>query len=768
MATSSSSDLLRQALELHHAGRLADAEGIYRRILAAEPRNHHALHFLGVLRAQVGDMLGSVDLVGRSIQLNANDPLAHFHMGEALRALERNAEAAEHYTRTVALKPDFAEAHCARAGVLIALGRWNDALDASARALALKRDLVEAEHHRGCALFELKRYGESLAAFDRAAAMNPNLFECHDGRGDALMKLGRAQEALAAFDRALALRPDAIAVLANRAAVLVELDRLDEALKIFGEVLSRDPAFAPAYFNLGNALLGVKRNEEALAAFDAAIALRPDWGEARYNRTAALDELNRDDECLAECERALALDPNLSLACMRRFFTKAKHCDWHDREAEITDLKRFCEEGYLAAPFALLAAFDDPALHLKAARVAAGPERPRTSSFAARPHDRLKLAYLSPDFHEHPVAHQIVELLERHDRSRFELFGICLQTAEDGPIRMRIRAAFDHFHEAGLRSDAGIAKLLEELEVDIAVDLAGFTDKGRTKALSYRPAPVTVNYLGFSGTTGADYVDYIIADPQVVPPDSEGFYSEKIVRLPHCFFPTDSRGRDAGPEPTRAEEGMPEDAFVFCTFNNSYKITPELFDIWMRLVRAVEGSVLWLRVEKPVARANLRLEAERRGVDPERLIFAERAERTRHLARIALADLFLDSIPYSAHTTANDALWAGVPVVTCPGRGFASRVAASMLTVSKAEELIVPDLAAYEALALELARSPARLAAIREHLTKTRPDNPLFDTPARCRELENAYDTMWDIHRKGQKPHGFSVNIAAPVDRGFH
>ena len=705
--------------------------------------------------------------LARVLAMNPDFAEAHLARGNILIALDRAGDAASAIDHAITLKPDLAEAHCSSASAAIARKRWQEALQASERALALKPELHEAHLRRGQALFELRRIEEALAAFDRATALRPDIGECHNSRGGALMKLGWVEEALAASDRALALEPGSGTFLGNRANALVELDRVDEALDGFRRALVSDPASAEVYYNLGNTLMLLRQHEQALAAFDAAIALKPGWGEAQYNRGIALNEMGRKDECMAACERALVLDPDLTLAFVRHFFDKAKNCDWHGRETEVAELKRFCEQDDLVDPFAAIAAFDEPMLHLKAARSLAGPQRPH-ASFAARTRDRLKVAYLSPDFRDHPVAHQIVEVLEKHDRSRLELFGICLRSDQDSEIRKRIKGSFEHFHECEKLTDPALARLLERLQIDVAVDLAGWTDKGRTNALSYRPVPITVNYLGFSGTTGADYVDYIIADPQVVPPGSEGFYVEKIARLPHCFFPTDSRGRDIGPKPTRAEEGLPEDAFVFCTFNNSYKITPELFDVWMRLVRAVEGSVLWLRVEKPVARNNLRLEAERRGVDPERLVFGERAERERHLARIALADLFLDSVPYNAHTTANAALWAGLPMVTCPGRSFASRVAASMLTVFKAEELIVPDLATYENLALELARSPERLAAIRERLTRARPCNPLFDTNALCRALESAYFTMWDIHLKGQKPRGFSVNIATLAGRDSH
>lgn len=758
---------IEQAIAHHRAGRLLEADAAYRQVLAFQPDNADALHYLGVLSAQRGDMQASVELVGRALKITPNAAMAHFHMAEALRLLGRLAEAEESYARTISLKPEFAEAHCARAGVLIAMSRWKNALEAGGRAIALRPDLAEAHVHRGRALCELGRAVESLDAFGRALALRP-LAEAHVNRGAALAKLGRSEEALADFEKVIELAPGNAEGYLNRGNVLLELGRVDEALDDFQSALAAQPDLAETYYNFGGALLAVKQYGAALAAFDSAVTLKPDYAEAFYNRSSALNKLGRKEESVADSDRALAINPELGLAAARSFFGRAALCDWTDRAERVEALKRVCRNGALTDPFVVLAAFDEPGLHLAAARTAAGPMRASVPQTAHTAHERLRVAYLSPDFREHPVAYQAVELLERHDRARFETYAICLHAGPDSPIRSRLKAAFDHFLEAEFLSDRATAELLAENEIDIAVDLGGHTDDARTKALAYRPAPVSALYLGYPGTSGAQYIDYIIADAHVIPAASEVFYSEKVVRLPHSFFPVDSRGDRAGRCPSRAEENLPPDGFVFCTFNSNHKFTPEIFDVWLRLVRSVEGSVLWLRVENPQAQANLRAEAERRGVGQNRLVFAARAERERHLARIALADLFLDTTPYGAHSTANDALWAGVPVVTCLGRGFASRVAASMLTVSRAEELIVPDLATYESLALELARSPARLAAIREHLTKTRRDNPLFDTAALCRELESAYDTMWDIHRKGQKPRGFSVNIAAPVDRGFH
>jgi predicted O-linked N-acetylglucosamine transferase (SPINDLY family) len=422
----------------------------------------------------------------------------------------------------------------------------------------------------------------------------------------------------------------------------------------------------------------------------------------------------------------------------------------------LFELDRLSRKGAMLDTFTLLGAFDDPERHLAAARVKAG------APFAATPNARptgarLRVAYLSPNFHFHPVAHQAVALFEAHDRGRFETFGICVAPGAETPIRQRLRAAFDHFIEAGHKSDIELARLLSELQIDIAVDLAGYTSGGRTAALRHRPAPIAVNWLGYPGTTGASYVDYIIADPVLIPPGDESLFTEKIVRLPGTYMPRDTK-EACNPAPPRSQLGLPEDGFVFCGFNNTFKITPEIFDIWMRLLGAIDGSVLWLNIQDSQARANLCREAAARAIAPQRLVFAERAaERRDHLSRLAAADLFLDTMPYGAHSTANDMLWRGVPVLTCSGRSFASRVAASMLAVAELEELIAPDLGAYEGLALSLAREPGRLTALRNKLAQTR--QALFDGGRFCRALESAYETMAERHNRGQKPQSFSVII---------
>ncbi|MDE1987975.1 MAG: tetratricopeptide repeat protein [Alphaproteobacteria bacterium] len=750
---------LQDALDLHKAGRGVEAENAYRSLLATEPRNAEALHGLGVLRAQCGDLTGAADFIGKSLEVDSKSPTACFHLGVVLDGLGRRGDALTAYERATALNPDFAEAHSNRGNALLALGRMQEAIDPFERALALNSGLVGAHYGRGYALLVLGKLAEAEVAFERTIAVKPDHVEAHCSRGIALAAMNRKEDALTALSHALALRQDFLPALDARSGLLNDLGRFGEALADADRAAAVDPDHALAHSNRGNALYAVGRLEEALAAFDRALTLDPDLIKAVCNRGSVNRNMGRLEDALADFERVLALQPMFGQAASERFYLRATLCDWRQRAVEVRDLARRVREDQLLVPWEVIVALDDPEIQLRAARRYAGPIRQTAAGRRTATHARLRIAYLSPDFRDHPTGHQTVELFERHDKARFETFGICLQSVPDHPIRLRLKGAFDHFEEAGMRSDAEIAGLLAEREIDIAVDLAGYVGMGRTKALASQSAPIAVNYFGYPGTLGADYIDYIIADRYVAPPGCEEFYAERIARLPDCYYPANSTAQ-IGATPSRAEAGLPE-GFVFCSFNNTYKFTPEIFDIWMRLLQGVEGSVLWLFAENEAARRNLCAEAEARGVTGERLCFAGRVERERHLARMRLADLFLDTLPCNAHTTASDALWMGLPLVTCMGRSFAARVAGSMLHAVGLEELIAGDLAQYEAVALDLARSPQRLAALRDKLAGNCATTPLFDTPRLCRNIESAYATMWEIHRKGEKPRSFSVASAA-------
>jgi predicted O-linked N-acetylglucosamine transferase (SPINDLY family) len=373
-------------------------------------------------------------------------------------------------------------------------------------------------------------------------------------------------------------------------------------------------------------------------------------------------------------------------------------------------------------------------------------------------HDRLRIAYLSADFHNHATAQLAIELFERHDRTRFDICAISFGPDDGTAMRAACVAAFETFLDARAMSDEAIAAWMRGKEIDIAVDLKGFTTGARERVFALRPAPLMVNYLGFPGTLGTEVYDYILADAVVAPMAMQPFFAETIVHLPGSYQPNDSRRGVPETSLSRAEAGLPQTGFVFASFNNSYKITPAVFDVWMRLLAATQGSALWLLDDNALATANLRKEAAARGIDPARLVFAPRVGPNAHLARQRLADLFLDTQPCGAHTTASDALWMGLPIVTCLGGAFAGRVAASLLHAVGLADLVAPDLAAYERLALELARDPGRLAAIRARLETERYRLPLFDADRYRRGVEAAYETMWARHQRGDPPAPFAVH----------
>jgi protein O-GlcNAc transferase len=418
----------------------------------------------------------------------------------------------------------------------------------------------------------------------------------------------------------------------------------------------------------------------------------------------------------------------------------------------------------IVTPFTLVGYCDDPALHLQCSKnLIADRIRIRPVPLwngTGYQHERIKVAYLSADFREHATAYLLAELIELHDRERFEVIGVSFGADDGSDIRRRMADSFDTFHDVREWADRDIAAKLRELEVDIAVDLKGHTQDSRPEVLAHRPAPIQVGYLGYPGTIGADFLDYVLADETVAPFDHALFYSEKIVQLPDCYQVNDRRRAIAATTPTRQEAGLPESGFVFCCFNNNYKITQPVFEAWMRLLAKVPGSVLWLLRDNPGAERNLRDEAEKRGVDPARLVFAGRAKLEDHLARHRLADLFLDTLPYNAHTTASDALWTGLPVVTCQGNAFAGRVAASLLKAIGLPELVTHNLGDYEALALRLATDAAMLQRVRETLAGNRLSHPLFDTDRFRRGIEAAYTRMWQTWQRGEAAQAFRVDPA--------
>ncbi len=784
-------EALAAARALHQQGRLAEAESLYRILLRHEPGHAGALHLLGLVRYQCGDLETAARLIQESVRLAPADPVVHNSLGAVFMGLGFAKEALGAFDRSLALRPDYPEALNNRGNALLELGRLAEALEAYDHALRLKLENATLHFNRGIALHRLGRLEESLDCYGRAIALAPGYVDAHVNRGEALRLAGRAQEALECFDRAIALAPDSAVALNNRGTTLVALGRLAEALASYDRAIEADPALADAHGNRGIVLVKLRTFDEALASFDQALERKPDHADFLYNRVVALLELGRYAEALADCDRALALHADraelhhnraITLLALRRFeealpsaerafalspslpyaagillSTRMHLCEWKGFDETFALLARAVRAGERACPpFPAVALPFSAADQLACARTLSRDRFPALAKplwpGARASQGRIRLGYFSADFHNHATAHLIGQVLESHDRARFEVTAFSYGPPSDDPWRRRMAAAVERFVDVSAMDEGQIAALARQLEIDVAVDLKGYTTDSRPGILALRPAPVQACWLGFPATMGTEFMDYLIADAVVIPPGEEAHYAERIAYLPHCYFPNDST-RPISPRAfTRAEMGLPAAGFVFSCFNGAYKLVPETFGRWMRILQRVEGSVLWLLEPMPRARENLRREAKSRGVDPARLVFAPVIPADEHLARNRLAGLFLDTLPCNAHTTACDALWAGVPVLTQAGTTLAGRVAASLLAAVGLPELVVADGEAYEALACALATDPRRLAGLRERLAANRLTHPLFDGVKLAKHLEAAYAAMHERHRAGLAP----------------
>ncbi|HYM18368.1 MAG TPA: tetratricopeptide repeat protein [Micropepsaceae bacterium] len=665
-------------------------------------------------------------------------------------------EAGRLYSEVLRADPGNLQALYFLAQLRFAFSRFEDTERLTAEAVRRQPGFAEAWYLRGCALQRMEKHEDAISAFDRAATARANFAEAFVNRGGSLMALKRYDEALASFDRALELNTAMPEAWNNRGNALSALGRLKEAVEAYGKVLALRPGVPEALVNRGTALLDLGRVQEAWSSYDAALRALPQNPDALAGRANALFELKNYEASARDYRAALSVQPEYPYALGNLAFAKLHCCDWEGlAESRARIRVGLRERKKVINPFQAVALLESPEEQRLAAeswtkdKHLAQEPLWRGESFR---HEKPRVVYLSGDFREHAVAQIMAGIFEQHDRKRIEPIGVSYGPDDGSAMRARLGKAFERLVDVRERSDREIAKLIREMEAEIVVDLTGFTSQGRPGILSHRPAPVQASYLGFPGTMAADYIDYMIADPFVITKEQRRHYAEKIAYLPHAYLPGDS-SRAISPAPSRREAGLAEDAFVFASFNNSYKFTPESFDIWMRVLTRVPESVLWLSTLNAAATRNLQREAKNRGIDPRRLIFAPFVAKPEdHLARLKLADLFLDTLPYNAHATALDALWAGVPVVTCPGASFAARVSASLLQVVGMPELIAGSALDYERIVMTLAQDRTALAAAREKLAQNRARHPLFDTTGFVLALEDVYLAMWERFKAGEPP----------------
>jgi protein O-GlcNAc transferase len=754
VAKNSGSSTLETKFELARLfverGRFAEAKAACHEILVQQPDHWASLALSAELEARQGNSEQAIRLYTRLIELRPDFAPAYYKRGNLLWGRNDMEAALASYDQAVALDPGLANVFCNRGVVLGLLHRPDEALASYDRAIALNPGDALALYNRGVLLEELEEWDAALVSYDRCIEINPGIYYAYLNRGNLFRKRKKFDMALANYNRAIETDPANADAYCNRGILLIDLRQWDTAFASLNRAIELNPDHAEAHCNRGQLLAIVMRTEEAIASFDRAIALKPDYAEAFRNRGDALVDLKRYVAAISSYDQAILLEPDFPYLRGGRRHTAMYICDWRDLESDVDRLIAGIDaDAKVAPPLTVLALLNSARLQQRAAQIWVREQYPAENSLPAiLPHpasDRIRVGYFSGDFRDHPVALVVAAILEAHDRSRYELIGFSFGPGSQSDVRKRLEQAFDRFIDVRDKSDQEIALLARSLNIDIAVDLGGHTGYSRTRVFSLRAAPIQINYLGYPGTMGADYVDYMVGDRLVIPEEQRCHYTEKIVYLPNSFLPHDSSRTIATTVFTRENLGLPPTGFVFCCFNNNHKITPHTFDIWMRILKRVENSVLWLSRNDAMAASNLRQEALRRGIDERRLIFADRmSSLPEHLARQRVADLFLDTLPYNAHATALDALWAGLPVLTCVGEGFVSRVAASLLNAIEMPELITTTPTQYESLAVHLAANPRHLDDIRQKLARNRLKTSLFDTKALTRHLEAAYTKMYE------------------------
>ena len=601
------------------------------------------------------------------------------------------------------------------------------------------------------------RYSQASELYKRILASNPDQFDALHLLGVIAAQNRNFSQSVFLITKAINIKSNISSAYYNRGNAFKELMRYPEAIEDYKQAIKLNPDSPENYYNCGLLYHVMNNFNEAENAYRLAISLQPNYPEAFNNLGIIFKLQGQFEKALNAFQQALILKPDFVFLHGLAIHTQLHVCQWQGLAAQITSLAQRitnCEK--VTPPFPLLTLIDDPGLQLSAAQTFNAHEFPATDALGelvTHPtHDKVRIGYFSADFHNHATAYLMAELFEATDPSRFEVYGFSFGPNKQDEMRQRIANTFHSFIDVANHSDHQVAAMSRKLGIDIAVDLKGYTKDSRTGIFAARCAPIQVSYLGYPGTMGAPYIDYLIADHTLIPEQSQRHYSEKIVYMPHSYQANDSQRQISNRIFTRAELGLPALGFVFCCFNNSYKIMPQTFDSWMRILKAVNGSTLWLLHDNPQTVKNLKQQAQRRGVEPERLIFAPRMPLPEHLARHRVADLFLDTLPCNAHTTASDALWAGLPVLTLAGESFAARVAASLINAVGLPELVTTNQDQYEALAVRLANDPQQLTHLRQTLAKNRTTSSLFDGKRFAKNLGKAYQRMRDIHLSGQKP----------------
>jgi len=680
------------------------------------------------------------------------------NQGNILKELNRLEEAILCYEKAIQLDPLIADTRNNYAITLQLIGRLHDAIDNFNLAIELRKDYVEAYTNRGNVLKMLKNYEQALSSYEDALSINPDYAEAHNNRGLVLQEMNRLNEALESIKNAISINPLYAEAFCNQGNILMEMKYFDQSLESYNKSISINASDPSVYNNRGNVLKELHQYYDAKKSYEQAIQLKPDQAASYNNLGNLLQELGFLDLALENYTKVNEINASYIYLSGAILYLKILMCKWDNLESNRLNLiEKVHGNEKVALNFQMIALSGSLHSQKKVSEIyfnsTFGVESIPYPSRKITKTEKIRIAYFSADFREHAVSQLLVELIETHNRNNFEITAFSFGPETKDKMQLRLLETFDHFLDVRFKSDTEVVRLSREMGVDIAIDLNGGTAGNRIPVFANRAAPIQINYLGYPGTMGAQCFDYIISDATVIPVESQNYYSEKIIYLPNCYLPYDSTRQISKLEKDKADFELPSDAFVYCCFNASYKITPKVFESWMRILKATDGSVLWLSSQNQWATANLKRETEKRGINQNRLIFAEKLpSMADHLARQQLADLFLDTSPYNAHTTALDALWAGLPILTCPGESFASRAASSALRVIDMPELIADSLEHYESIAIELAKNPTKIKEIKEKIERNKFTSRLFDTKTYTSHLETAYKIIYERYHKDSLP----------------
>ncbi len=742
---------LRKAQSHIKAGELTEAEELYKQVLSKFPKNKKAI--LGHQRLKVGiNSKGSLN--PEPPQDKVQDLIKLYNKGQFEKALGKAKPLLSLFPKAITL-------HNIQGASNAALQRYDAAIDSYKQAIKINPDFAETYNNLGMALQDKGELDAAIENYNKALKIKPNFTEAFYNMGNSLKDKGELDAAIDSYKQAINIKPCHAKAHNNMGIVINDKGLSDAAIESYNKALKIKPDYADAYYNMGNTLKYKGELHEAIDSYKQAIKIKPDYAEAYYNMGVALMYKGELDLAIDSYKQALKFKPDYELARSAKLHQQAHICDWAAIKEDSEAIPNLGTTAQYVDPFGILSLEDAPERHRLRSETYAKKEfsqkpLPLAPQSTKKP-DRLRIGYFSADFHNHATMYLMAKVFEVHDPDKFELYAYSFGPDKNDEMRQRLTHAVDVFDDVKEMSDKDIALLARQDKIDIAVDLKGFTTDQRTGIFAYHAAPIQISYLGYPGTMGASFIDYIIADKVVIPSIYESSYNESIIYLPYSYQVNDNTRPISDRSMTRIEMGLPEQGFVFCCFNQNYKISPAEFDIWMRLLWKVEGSVLWLLKSNKWSEDNLRLEAENRGISSERLVFAERNPQAEHLARHRLADLFIDTFNYNAHTTTSDALWSGLPVVTKLGKGFAARVAGSLLTAIGMPELITDTQQEYEALILDLATNPERLALIKEKLAANRLLKPLFNTELFTKHLEDGYQRAYQQYFDGKEPEAIYV-----------